>query len=131
MSNLPPGVTGREPAIAGYPEGNYKVSECKGYMPDDARTVPLPLIEEILACQEELGAAGTLLDASRVQVKLERLRKEMLEMPVAFDVPCNFEGDVDAQFDGGRTYYTAFWTCPRCGSEQEEDRELGDDHPDL
>lgn len=125
MSNYPPGVTGNEPAIAGHPEGNYRVSECKGYMPESSRAVPEHIISEILTLQEAIGRNEP------VQPRLERLRLEMLAMPQAVDVECNYEGDVDAYFSGGPSAYTVYWTCPRCGSEQEEDREAGDDHPDL
>jgi hypothetical protein len=62
---------------------------------------------------------------------LERLALEILDMPKTVDVECGYEGGVDAQFSGGRTSYAAYWTCPRCGTEGEEDREVGDDDPRL
>lgn len=127
MSNYPPGVTGNEPAIAGYPEGNYSAPTCNGYLPDDTRAVTLGLISDLADVQHMIGRGDP-----NAQVKLERIRLEMLDMPKAVDVECGFEGDVDASWDGDRRGNgTYFWTCPRCGSEQTDEREAGDDHPDL
>jgi hypothetical protein len=107
-------------------EGTYPAT-CQGYLPEDTtKAVPEYLIDQILAVQHLIG-----LGSPNAQGILEQLRKEMLSMPNAVDVECGFEGKVDASFSGGRTSYTVYWTCPRCGKENEEDREAGDDHPDL
>lgn len=133
MSNYPPGVTGSEPAIAGYPEGTYTPGRpCTGYMPDDCRAVPPNMIYEIFTIQERIGKAGTLLEATQAMPLLERLRLAIIDLPKAVDVECLYEGEVDAQWSGNRKGDGEFfWTCPQCGSEQEESREAGDDHPDL
>src|SRR6059036_3894740 len=124
--NYPDGVTGSEPAIAGYPEGTYSIT-CKGYMPDTSKVAPRDILEQILTVANLIGSGAP----DRASFRLGQLHAELLQMPNAVDVECNFEGKVDAWFSGGRDAYTAHWECPRCGTEGEEDRERGDDHPDL
>ncbi len=102
-------------------EGTYSI-ECKGYMPEDCHAVPVEIIDQLQTI---------VLNSPKLGDDLMALRRQMLAMPKAVDVECNFDGKVDAQFSGGKTAYTAYWTCPRCGTEGEEDREVGDDHPDL
>ena len=110
-----------------YPEGSYTPSQpCGGTMPDDCRAVPVHVIGEIAVLQEAIGRN------EQVQPRLERLRLVMLDLPKAVDVECLFEGSVDAQWSGDRKGNGEYlWTCPCCGSEREESREAGDDHPDL
>ncbi len=122
----PPGVTGNEPEIAGYPEGTYSAPACKGYL-EDVRVQPLDLLDMLARVDTALGE-GRLADARGL---LARITHDASEMPTTTDVECGWEGKVDAVFVGGRRTYTVHWTCPQCGSEQEEDREHGDDHPDL
>lgn len=100
-------------------EGTYSIT-CKGYMPDTSLVIPAP---ELMSVIEQVEKGNT--------ERALRWLNEFSAFPLAVDVECNFEGKVDAQFSGGGQSYTAYWTCPRCGSEGEEDREVGDDHPDL
>lgn len=100
-------------------EGNYPIT-CKGYMPETSLVVPAPELMLIIE-QVEKGETERAL----------KWLNALSAYPLAVDQECNFEGDVDAQFSGGKTSYTAYWTCPRCGTEGEEDREVGDDDPDL
>lgn len=128
MSNYPPGVTGNEPAIAGYPEGAYSAPTCEGYMPEGTKVAPTDIIERLMAIQTKLGEG----DIPFASYRLGQLTGEIMQMPNAIDQECGYEGSVDAQWDGDRKGNgTFFWTCPRCGTENEEHREAGDDHPDL
>lgn len=136
MSNYPPGVTGFEPQIAGYPEGEYLVTTpCTGYI-DEARIQPDWLPDQL---QHIVGILdGTVLvrpsdsPTARARVRLLDLISELQKMPVGHDIECGFEGKVDAQFEHfGRSATRVYWTCPICGKECEEDREAGDDDPDL
>lgn len=126
MSGYPPGVTGNEPAIAGYPEGTYSIT-CKGYMPPTAKVAPRDIFEQIVAIANLIGSGAP----ERASYRLGQLHGELLQMPEAVDVACNFEGEVDAWFSGGKDSYTAHWECPRCGTEDEEDRDRDDDNPNL
>lgn len=138
MFNYPPGVTGREPEIAGYPEGNLFVT-CDTEV--DLFVIPFDVMQDLqLAastaeklrddCNEwkKNNEAGKPQNRTKEQIyqglmtnnwrvsnlmrNLETYRPE--ERKVA--ATCPFEGEVEAVF----TRDAAIWTCPVCGTEKEE-----------
>lgn len=99
----PPGVTGNEPEIAGYPETSEDV-ECAE---DDVIFLTAHQVHEILAEQGEWAVAEAVGYPS-IQVKQEE---------------CGYAGTVDGQVVDG----VFVWDCPRCGAEQEMELDDGPD----
>jgi hypothetical protein len=115
VSNYPPGVTGNEPQIAGYPEG-ARVMTCSKYF-DGAKIAPVHLGDELLAIQLLIQEGKT--DAAVAAVT--RLTRDALDMPEAEETECGFEGEADCMFGEGMIW----WTCPRC--DQENETEMDDE----
>lgn len=122
-------------------EGTYQPgSPCTGTL-DKHPVAPLSLNEDLLRLhtlleQARAGIAKGVPSVTEAAVDnalrlLTRLADEAAGMPLSVDVECGYDGEVDAAFYGGRSAYTAAWDCPRCDKENEEEREAGDDHPDL
>lgn len=89
--HYPPGVTGREPEIAGYPERTEKV-EC--------RNVGTAHFRHEL---KEMAVTSTLGQA--------------LDEVYSVEIDCEWEGEVEGWPNGDDFE----WTCPRCGNEQVEE----------
>lgn len=94
MSNYPPGVSGNEPEISGWPEAEMELSCTNGA----ARWLSRRLVIEMLE-----------REPSRLADPVEDWE--------ALEAECDFEGPVDAQIVEG----VACWDCPKCGSENETD----------
>lgn len=112
MSNYPPGVTGNEPQIAGYPEGSRAVI-CAA---DDPYVVHLERAgDDIYSLVKDVLSTDQGLTASDIRRKIDALAATWRrEGAVA---PCTWEGVVDGVYSQG----AFLWTCPNCGTEQEED----------
>lgn len=107
-------------------QGTYQAPACKGYIAN-AKVSPLDIGLQLMQAQNLINQG----DLPRASFILGGIFADVMQMPVIDEVACNWEGgSVDAEFEGGKDY-TVFWTCPRCGSAQEQEREYGDDHPDL
>lgn len=112
----PPGVTGNEPEIAGYPEGSEMVYCQSSYVP----AIYLHGLEQATAeaqAQRQRGEKWGI-----VEEQIAGLTKAVDVLIAAIrdgeqvTVECDFGGEVDG-------YYVDdlfCWTCPTCGSEQEE-----------
>lgn len=108
-------------------DGNYVAPECEGYIVN-RKISPIDMEERLMQAQLHINQ-GLLAAASAF---LGSLHADLIQMPVVDEIKCNWEGGrVDAEFEGGKTYYTAIWNCPRCGSEGVQSRQVGDDDPDL
>lgn len=123
MSNYPPGVSGLEPQIAGYPERTI-VKSC-GAEGVDLRVIDPWLIERSKELIEKVdfsavqgrnyssdlnlsnywgrGVYHVLLYLSQQDLKIE-------------DTICPFDGEVDTQYDRE----CEWWICPLCGTEHED-----------
>jgi hypothetical protein len=113
MSNYPPGVTGHEPAIAGYPERTETV-EC--HRSDAAalyRHEVIDLIDGHLQRGRERMARG------RFEANIDHLQqlRDALDDLSDAEAECEWEGEVEGWVDG----YDFEWTCPQCGSEHTEE----------
>lgn len=96
MSYYPPGVTGNEPEIAGYPEARLRLA-CDH---DTVDMVPSHWVSEVIRD----GVSG-LLDLIEAEDE-------------SVDAECGFEGEVDVVIVDG---ILAQWTCPRCGQDVESE----------
>ncbi len=115
MSNYPPGVTGREPEIAGYPERTEKV-ECRSTTTAFYRREVLDVLAEVRRTCANTDQIGVV---AHFREKLEGLT----ETP---ELDCEWEGEVEGWPNGDDFE----WTCPRCGNEQVEEG-LYEPDPDL
>lgn len=106
--------------------GDTYTITCKGYL-DAVHVQPPRVTEKITDVVKHLEAG----DIPVACFLLGGLSAEAATMPLAYDVECGYEGEVDATYSGGRTSYTVYFTCPRCGTEGWEAREAGDDDPRL
>ena len=118
MSNYPPGVTGNEPEIAGYPSMTLD-KQCEEDVPYIATWVVTEHLDGIAAV---IARSDDTIPAIIEQLGhlWEHLNKD------AVDVTCGFDGDVDAEM----AYGVAYWTCPRCGTEHEDSYDEEDFGPD-
>jgi len=114
MSNYPPGVTGNEPQIAGYPEFDQNVDcQAEGVtvvtMSPEAYKRAAALVDEVMrsARQGLLVPSGTAF----------RLQNEIADGEEVDLVSCPFEGDVTSWVDQG----IVFWECPLCRTVHEAD----------
>ena len=114
--NYPLGVSGNEPKIVGYEERRMEV-ECGS---DSIEIVPSYWITQEL----QRLAADTKGTSS---VDLEVLIAEVHDEDWTVDTECGFEGEVDVFIDEGEAY----WTCPRCGSDQSTELDDGPDPDDI
>lgn len=103
-SNYPPGVTGNEPEIAGYPEREAE-RECGA----TAAFVPR---EQLIALR---SLDRTVSTAIRQQVRRVLAWADEYEQ----EHDCAYSGPVTL-FDAGLGVAT--WTCPACGAEHEEEQ---------
>lgn len=106
MTNYPPGVTGNEPEIAGYPERTEKV-ECRSTTTAYYRREVLDLIEDVrrtCATTDQIGVVAQMREG------LDRLTD-------TDEIDCDWSGEIEGWVDG----YDFVWDCPRCGDEQRED----------
>lgn len=142
-SNYPPGVTGFEPQIAGYPERVRHVT-CDR---QDAEWMSAAAVHRLVASvrrrsNDTDARVSELLDAARdtrdrgeaeSYRRVDSLRaaeRHFVRSAVALidgvevvDRPCTFDGRVDGYVDPvGRSFS---WTCPECGTEH-EDEEVDD-----
>lgn len=113
--NYPPGVTGNEPQIRG-PLSEFTVHRYCDQ--DSVAYVPAFVVAEVL--EQFSGALAQSQSGGLTEIAQERFlagARDRLELHVA-EFACDWEGDVDVQlWDGG----IINWTCPRCGSEHEDD----------
>lgn len=133
MSNYPPGVTGREYAIAGPDWEGTIEKECQAdgtsflvlgkVEADDFEriAVQLDMLHRRLYC--EPGDHVALEELEMLRRYVQNVKRGIYE---AQDEVCPFAGEVDAE-----TYQGALsWTCPLCGTEHTEDLDTGPD-PDY
>lgn len=121
--NYPPGVTGNEWQIAGYPEGVWH-GECQA---SEYNVAPLYLVETAIE-RIRLGLTAT---SSRtyeervydVLVRVEQGLRVLWDDARPDGSQCDWEGDVDAVF----TLDTVEWECPRCGTAHEDERPIPED----
>lgn len=112
----PPGVTGNEPQIAGYPEIEMEV-ECGE---SDTYFLGLYQVREMIM---DLGFAG------QGTVEMCMTAKDVLDGIDGLDIAerdCSWQGTVAVEIEGDQAY----WNCPRCGSSQSEQIETGPDPDD-
>lgn len=114
-SNYPPGVTGNEPQIRGM---NEVVLERKCNQEAEFNAVGEGVYQEMVYLVRHSGSGDSLTRDKAVL----RFNKLITEAP-RVDVECPFEGKVDAQVDEG----TAFWECPVCMYEHEEELDMEPD----
>lgn len=122
MSSYPPGVTGNEPQIAGYPS-TMVARTCRDARGEATRTEWLPVArirEEIDHIATSLHAALTNPDAAQGHVlqagwPLAALRQATFDDAAEFE--CDFDGDVEVELHGS----TEVWRCPTCWTLHEED----------
>jgi hypothetical protein len=113
--DYPPGITGREPEIAGYQEGTENVS-CDN---DSALWYPAHVVNEMLADYMTF-AAKAIGNPLGIDVQGKHLKERWTALldEHSGEFACDFEGEVDCAYtnEGLR-----LWTCPRCGVEHEDD----------
>lgn len=97
----PPGVTGMEPEIAGYPEGTMNV-ECQ-------HTTDTLVRKAVLEAATDAWERGLNIN------DLIPILEEMQHDP---DGVCMFDGEVEVQYVDRTTFV---WECPMCGHEHEEE----------
>ena len=102
MSAYPPGVTGNEPEIAGYPTSEC-FRECQADVPTFTRYSVYEVVNSV-----------DLSDPSRAR---DRLHAAIDALPTDEDGVCSFEGLVEVEHAGD----VEFWTCPNCGEEHESE----------
>ena len=111
MSNYPPGVTGNEFEIAG-PQWEDTVERVCEAQDVSVRVIERDVADAIKHWQQ---SRKTDDEARAQQSMLWMLRDALVD---DFDAEqCQFEGKVDAWGYGGVTH----WTCPKCGTEHEEE----------
>ena len=129
MSNYPPGVTGREYAIAGPDREWDDEAECENdgvtftvLAKDDDKA-----LDTILALAEK---ASETTDHSEVASLLRNVgllaRQIKRGLFVAEDAVCPFVGEVTWASYGSE----AWWDCPLCGDQHTETRDEGPDPDD-
>ena len=111
MSNLPPGVTGNEDAFG----PNAEITQVRGCDAEAEFVGMAHVTEEIAHLNAYSGAATS--DEFRAALMVRRLVVQ------AETFECGFDGLVDVAYWNT----TATWTCPRCGTEHEEEL----DEPDY
>lgn len=94
LSNYPPGVSGREPQIAGYPEAELDV-KCENTIP--ANRVKFYVID----------STGKPTQATNLGYPVHRLLSET----TTDEIDCPFKGRLLMELDGD----TATAECPVCG----------------
>lgn len=111
LSNYPPGVSGNEPEIAGFPEGSRFV-ECDN---DEAVGLSREQVEDAVRAYSPAPDGG------------EPLSRVLRELPEAVVGECQFSGEADGAWTHTRPSSIAIfsWTCPWCGLDQ--DTEVTDD----
>jgi len=116
MNNYPPGVTGRELAIAGPDWEGLVERECQ--IEDTTLTVVPAKILEALTYAIGPNSAST-------SEGIARLIKDLKHDTFTVEGICPFEGEVEIW-----TYQRmAHWTCPLCDYEHTEDTADWDDEP--
>lgn len=123
MSAYPPGVTGMEPEIAGYPEGTMNV-ECSStgatLMAYEVHAAVNDLSFRLEVAAKNAAAMQKPLPDVVLQIA-QQLRDDLGGLEEAEESQdCDFEGEVDVVFTSRTTYE---WECPRCGNEQEGELE--------
>jgi hypothetical protein len=94
---------------------------CGHTLPDTARVAPLALAADLERLAAMIDPATGGIDTTAAARTLAYIRDEVAAMPTIGDeVECGYTGEVDAVYSHG----TLFWTCPRCGTDCEE--EVGD-----
>lgn len=125
MSNYPPGVSGNEFQIAGYPERTTK-KVC------GAEGVPLNIADPWVSARAtellneiDFDAVKGRDYSTKVILSNHRARNIYHLLLAAADQTfyaegdCPFEGDIDTQYD----YNYEWWSCPICGTEHEDSTE--------
>jgi hypothetical protein len=122
VSNYPPGVTGNEPQIAGYPEQDMEV-ECGNSL---GRFLGVHQVRTLLVeMQDQFRSMGVSNAGSPVAAMHEVL--DALDDQEETVAACQWSGTVTAQIADGE----AWWDCPMCGAEQSEEIETGPDPDDA
>lgn len=119
MSNYPPGVTGMEPEIAGYPEVDMEVECADTDAPLLGAFEVVRLIQDELIVQMGREARGDTPNWSEWVWKVLDEIEDLVEMTGE----CGWNGVTTTQIADGE----AQWSCPRCGKVQSV--ELEDDRP--
>lgn len=101
-SNYPPGVTGNEPEIAGYPT-SASIRECQAEAATLTRYSVLDVVRSV-----------DLSDPSRAR---DLLKAAIDALPTDEDGVCMYEGPVEVEHVGD----IDFWECPNCGAEHEDE----------
>ena len=105
VTNYPPGVSGNEPEIAGYPTSE-RSRECQADAPTLTRYSVLEVVHNV-----------DLVDLSDPSRARDRLQAAIDALPTDEDGVCAFEGLVEVEHDGN----VEFWTCPNCGEGHESE----------
>lgn len=116
MTNYPPGVSGNEPQIAGYPE-KQTIRTC-GAVDVEVRIMPDDLDTWINAMSKMLEHTVTEASIRSYATGIVSVYKS-LEYKT-FITECLFKGDVDVQMHP----YAEYWQCPLCGTEHETEHDI-------
>lgn len=119
MTNYPPGVTGNEPQIAGYPDPGTDVRECQA----DAATMTRYSVLEAIRDAWRVPKQGELTAAEA----LDRLQAAIDALDTDEDGVCAFEGPVEITYAHG----VESWECPNCGHEHEDEADDGPNPDDA
>ena len=112
----PAGVTGNEPQIAGYTEGEFEMT-CTADEPyvvhtEKAGDDVYDLVKEILNTDQAVTSADIWAAIAKMKARWDR---------EGYVAECHWEGRVEGTLSGG----VLLWTCPNCGTEQETDLDDG------
>ena len=125
-SNYPPGVTGREPQIAG-PDAEREEEHTCGAKDIELRNINQQAIDSLMTARAKLVALtqysfpGDIPQLSpkekrQIAVDVYRLLNQVgYGISDGATVDCPFTGDVTVEYIGG----TGWWECPLCGTEHE------------
>ena len=117
-SHYPPGVTGREPQIAGYPETSMEV-DC--VRQEAVCLYKFEVLEEVALV---IGRVSSGADPDASLLDLQQLLQEDAEETTA---ECDWSGEADGYVEGDEF----IWTCPRCGSDNTHMLDTGPDPDDA
>lgn len=121
-SSYPPGVSGNEFQIAGYPERTVKKicgAEC-----GDLHVVDPWIVQRAAELLNEIDFDAVKGRDYSTEVTLSNYRARNIyhllldaaRQTFTAESDCPFEGDVDTQYD----YNAEWWECPICGTEHED-----------
>lgn len=109
-------------------ETTYRPSPpCPELLPA-TRVAPISLGDELarlagmvndLSVTVAVGSLPRTYDMDATKRVVANLRAEAEAMPLAEDVECGYDGDVDAHYN--RRDNLMSWVCPRCGADREEE----------